>query len=95
MFLRGYLFYISVRLKPGMNLAYLPPHNNRGIPELRSGEKPSCGTKSCCFKGSFLLTSKKSNEGCEVQSSNVSIGNHTVFSYTPSEITPEGVYKSC
>ena len=95
MFLRGYLFYISVRLKFGMNLAYLPPHNNRGIPDLLSDEKPSGGTKSCCPKGSFLLTLKKSDEGCEVQSSNVISVTHTVFSYTPSEIPPESVYKSC
>ena len=79
MFLRGYLFYISVRLKFGMNLAYLPPHNNRGIPDLLSGENPSGGTKSCCPEVSFLLTSKKSNEGCEVQSSNVSIGKPYFF----------------
>lgn len=79
MFLRGYLFYISVRLKSGMNLAYLPPHNNRGIPDLLSGEKPSAGTKSCCPECPFLLTLKKSDEGCEVQSSNVSIGNPYCF----------------
>lgn len=79
MFLRGYLFYISVRLKFGMNLAYLPPHNNRGIPDLLSGEKPSGGTKSCCAEGSFLLTLKKSNERCEAQSPNVSIGNPYCF----------------
>lgn len=95
MFLRGYLFYISVRLKPGMNLAFLPPHNNRGIPDLLSGEKPSGGTKSCCPKGSFLLTLKKSNEGCEVQSSNVSISNPYCFLLHALRDPPEGVYKSC
>ena len=62
-----------------MNLAYLPPHNNRGIPDLLSGENPSGGTKSCCPEGSFLLTLKKSDEECEVQSSNVSIGNPYCF----------------
>ena len=95
MFLRGYLFYISVRLKSGMNLAYLPPHNNRGIPDLLSGEKPSAGTKSCCPKGSFLLTLKKSDEGCEVQSSNVSIGNPYCFLLYALRDPPESVYKSC
>lgn len=33
MFLRGYLVYISVKLKSGMNLACLPPRNNQATEE--------------------------------------------------------------